>query len=397
MAGTLVQSKAELLEALLAVGVNLSAVGDRRAKLEMILHHARRLAHAQAGSLYVVRDGRLRFVAAQNDLLAIPEITCKLLDKESPVSADSLAGYVAATGGRVNIPDAYAVGGDAGFRHNRSFDRATGYRTRSILAMALKIPEGKCIGVLELINCVDSDGAVVKFPCAESSGLASLASMAAVTIHNTLLQEDLKRAQLETIIRLSVAAEFRDNDTAAHIRRMSHTSSLIARSLGLGESFAELLLQASPMHDIGKIGIPDSVLTKPGPLSPQERGIMQTHTQIGAEILKDSKNELIRTGYEVALCHHERWDGRGYPRGLAGYEIPLSARIAALADVFDALVTRRCYKQAYTLEKACGIVRAESGGQFDPAVAKAFFDVLDDIIAPYKLPARHHKSELSRK
>jgi len=365
--------------------LSLSTMPGRRDMLGVILREACKLARAEAGSLYVHRNNRLRFAAAQNDRLAMPRIIQNLLDKETPVSRDSLAGFAASTGQVLNIPDAYSLPSGGPFQHNREFDKATGYHTQSILALPLKQRYGYCVGVLELLNHVGSNGKIAPFPDVESSGLSSLASMAAVTIHNALLTEDLKQAHLDSIIRLSVAAEFRDGDTADHIKRMSRTAALIARGMGMGKDLVDLIEYASPMHDMGKIGIPDRILQKPGPLTAQERNIVEKHTVIGAKIFKGSNNELIEMAHDVALSHHERWDGTGYPDKLSGESIRISARIVGLADVFDTLVTKRCYKNPYHRNVALDIIRRESGKHFDPDVTEAFFDVLDDIILSYQL------------
>jgi response regulator RpfG family c-di-GMP phosphodiesterase len=283
----------------------------------------------------------------------------------------------------MNIPDVRHLPADVPFRWNLDFDTKTGYLTKSILAIPLMCPDGRCVGVLQLINCVDSGGKVVPFPNAESSGILTLASMAAVTIHNVLLQEQLKQSHLDSIIRLSVAAEFRDDDTARHIRRISRTSGLIASAAGLPREQVELIEYASPMHDIGKIGIPDSILRKPGPLTPEERKAVQRHTVFGAEILGQPDNDLVATARDVALAHHERWDGSGYPNGVAGEAIPLSGRIVAVADVFDALVSPRCYKKAYPLKKALSVIRAEKGKCFDPRLIEAFLGVVDSAMEAY--------------
>jgi len=377
----------QILRSLVQVGVNLSAERDVNRMLNLILLEARRLARAEAGSLYVLKWNRLRFVAAQNDKLAAMQITQHLLDKELAVSTDSLAGYVATTGEAMNIPNSYMLPAGVPFRINRHFDAMTGYRAKSILAIPLKRPNGACIGVLELFNCLDATGRTTPFADAEDSGLVTLAAMAAVTIHNALLQEDLRKAQLETIIRLSVAAEFRDNETSCHIRRISHTSALIARKMDLPDKVVELIQAASPMHDVGKIGIPDSILRKPGRLSDAEREVIKEHSVIGPEILGDPLNDLAEAAREVALTHHERWDGSGYPRGLKGDEIPLAGRIVGLADVYDALVSKRCYKEAMPVEEALEILRQDSGKAFDPKVVDAFFAALDEILMFYNDPA----------
>jgi len=174
--------------------------------------------------------------------------------------------------------------------------------------------------------------------------------------------ERIKAASLETIYRLSMAAEYKDEDTGAHIKRMGRYSAAVARRMGLDESTIETILYASPMHDLGKISIPDLILLKPGKLDPVEWEIMKQHTVIGAKILKGSDAEFIRLGETIAHYHHEKWDGSGYPNSLKGIEIPIAARIVAIADVFDALTSKRPYKEPFSVEKSLAIIR-EGGGK----------------------------------
>ena len=193
--------------------------------------------------------------------------------------------------------------------------------------------------------------------------------------------EKVKAASLETIYRLSMASEYRDEDTGTHIKRMSSYCVAIARRLGLAESVIENILYAAPMHDLGKIGIPDLVLLKPGKLDPAEWEIMKQHTVIGAKILKGSDAEFINLGEIIARWHHEKWDGSGYPDSLKGIDIPIACRIAAIADVFDALTSRRPYKEPLSVEKSQAIIREGRGSHFDPDVVDAFFAVEDEILA----------------
>ncbi len=193
--------------------------------------------------------------------------------------------------------------------------------------------------------------------------------------------EHIKEASLETIHRLSVAAEYKDEDTGAHIKRMSRYCAAIARQMGLDEHAVETILYAAPMHDVGKIGIPDKILLKPGKHDAQEWEIMKQHALIGAEILKDSDAEFIKMGEVIARSHHEKWDGSGYPDALKGAEIPIAGRIAAIADVFDALLSKRPYKEAFSLEKSLEIIKDVRGTHFDPEVVDAFFAIKDDILA----------------
>jgi putative two-component system response regulator len=190
----------------------------------------------------------------------------------------------------------------------------------------------------------------------------------------------IKSVSLEAIYRLTRAAEYKDEDTGAHIQRMSNYAAAISRKMGLGERVTESILYATPMHDIGKIGIPDRVLLKPGPLDPDEWAVMQQHTVIGARILEGSTTGIIRLGETVAWTHHEKWDGSGYPRGLKGRQIPLVGRIVAIADVFDALTSKRPYKEAFSLERSYEIIRQGRGTHFDPAVVDVFFSAQTDIL-----------------
>jgi hypothetical protein len=383
-----------ILQSLLQVGVNLSAIGDRQQMLDMILTEARKLAHAQAGQLYIMENGSLNLVCSQNDKVrpARPK-GCSAAGsrssrsfQESAIPGDCLACFVASSGRTINLPDSFNLSSGVPFRIDRSADAASGYRSVSILAIPLKrTTDGKCIGVLELVNRTHSPaGSPVPFPSDDCSAITSLAAMAAVTIHNALLQEQIKQAHLDTIIRLSVAAEYRDDDTTQHIHRVSHTSAMIARGMGLSAPMVDLIQCASPMHDIGKIGVPDAILRKCGPLSQEQREVVQQHTVIGGRILAQAPNELLAIAHDIAMWHHERWDGEGYPDKLAGERIPLAARIVGLADVFDALVTRRCYKEPYALDVALGIIHRENGKHFDTKVTNAFFLVLEQVLACYR-------------
>lgn len=184
----------------------------------------------------------------------------------------------------------------------------------------------------------------------------------------------------ETVIRLCKAAEYRDPETGAHILRMAHFSCLIAKQLGLSVADQELLLEAAPMHDIGKVGIADSILLKPGRLDEAEFAIMKQHAIFGYELLQGSSSRVLQAGAEIAKGHHEKFDGSGYPGGLKGAEIPIFSRIVAVADVFDALTSERPYKKAWELEAAVDFLVAGSGSHFDPDCVKAFLDAWEDVL-----------------
>jgi putative two-component system response regulator len=217
---------------------------------------------------------------------------------------------------------------------------------------------------------------------------AALAAMSeTIRQHNHELERqvrlrtrELRDSRLEIVRRLGLAAEYRDGHTGGHIFRISRSCALIAQHCGLDEAVCELLLHATPMHDVGKIAIADSILLKPGKLDSTEWSIMQRHTHHGAELLSGSDFEILQAARDIAYCHHEWWDGSGYPRRLRGEQIPLAARICAIADVFDALTSDRPYKVAWSAQAAVETIRRQAGSQFDPRVVEAFLQVLDDIL-----------------
>jgi putative two-component system response regulator len=192
---------------------------------------------------------------------------------------------------------------------------------------------------------------------------------------------EIREREREAVFRLARAAEFRDPETGAHIQRMAHYSQLIAAGLGLDEAQQELILEAAPMHDVGKLGTPDMILLKPGKLTPEEFAVMKQHAVIGWEILRDSSAPTLQVAAEIAHTHHEKFDGSGYPRGLAGDQIPLFGRIVAVADVFDALTSARPYKPAWELDKAWTFIAEGRGSHFDPQCVDAFLASRDQVIA----------------
>lgn len=192
--------------------------------------------------------------------------------------------------------------------------------------------------------------------------------------------QELYDTRLQIVRRLGRAAEYRDNETGLHIVRMSKISALLGEAVGMGRESCELLLNASPMHDIGKIGIPDHILLKPGSFEPHEWEIMKSHTTIGADILSGDDSDILNMAREIAFTHHEKWDGNGYPRGLRGEDIPLEGRIVAVADVFDALTSERPYKRAWSIEDALDFVRSQRGQHFDPQLVDLFMENLPAVL-----------------
>jgi putative two-component system response regulator len=192
--------------------------------------------------------------------------------------------------------------------------------------------------------------------------------------------KELNYTRLEIIRRLGRAAEYKDNETGFHVIRMSHYSRLIAKAHGSNPAWVDLVFNASPMHDVGKIGIPDKVLLKPGKLDEGEWELMKRHSEFGAKIIGNHASPLLQMSRTIALTHHEKWDGSGYPQGLAGKEIPLEGRIVAIADVFDALTSERPYKKAWSVEDAVTLIDDNSGSHFDPSLVLLFHEVLPEIL-----------------
>ncbi|MDJ0871492.1 MAG: two-component system response regulator [Gammaproteobacteria bacterium] len=192
--------------------------------------------------------------------------------------------------------------------------------------------------------------------------------------------DELNDTRLQVIRRLGRAAEFKDNETGLHVIRMSHYSRLLGLSVGMGHDEADVLFNAAPMHDIGKIGIPDRILQKPGKLDAEEWEIMKQHAEIGARIIGQHDSILLETARIIALSHHEKWNGRGYPAGLEGEKIPLVGRIVAIADVFDALTSVRPYKRAWPVDEAIELLKKEAGEHFDPALIPKFLEILPEVI-----------------
>jgi putative two-component system response regulator len=191
--------------------------------------------------------------------------------------------------------------------------------------------------------------------------------------------QDLRHSQLEIVHRLGQVAESRDPETGRHITRMSRVSAHLGKAIGLPPEQCDLILHAAPMHDIGKVGVPDSILHKTGPLDAGEQERMRLHTTVGAEILSGSRSPIVQMAEEIALTHHERWDGSGYPRGLRGTEIPLVGRICAVGDVFDALISARSYKRAWSIDDALSELQSQAGKLLDPELVEALVSVRDDL------------------
>ena len=349
-------------------------------RIKLLLSSAERISREQdVDKLLVMLSDLAR------DILEVDRCSLFLLDREKNelwtkvahgveeirVPADSgVVGWVAQRGESLVVKDAYADP-----RFNPEVDKETGYRTQNILAIPLFDKKGNVLGVFQAVNKLSGN-----FSEEDLELFTLLGGYASSAIENSLLQAKVKEAYREAIMRLSHAAEYKDPETFNHIIRVGLYAKLMGEKLGLEKEVCENLMLAAPMHDIGKIGIPDAILLKKGRLNDWEWEVMKRHTVIGYEILKDSSSELLQMAALVALDHHERWDGTGYPNGKKGEEISLWGRITSIADVFDALLSKRPYKEPWTLDRTVEHIKSLKGKAFDPKLIDLFFENIDEVM-----------------
>ena len=262
-------------------------------------------------------------------------------------------------------------------RHNRDNDIKTGYHTKSVITVPFTNNDGEIIGAYQAINKMTD---VDYFTTRDLELLSLAASYAGKSLESVMLHQEIINTQREIISTMGEVGEIRSKETGNHVKRVAEYSYVLALGLGLDIEQAELLRTASPMHDIGKVAIPDAVLNKPGKLTEEEHDIIKSHTKIGHQLLQSSKRELLRTAAIVAEQHHEKWDGTGYPHGRKGEDIHLFGRITAVADVFDALSAERVYKAAWPLDRIENLFREERGKHFDPEIIDVFFRELPKLL-----------------
>lgn len=284
-----------------------------------------------------------------------------------------LVGYSIEKDEDVIIDDAYDDP-----RFNQAVDRKTGYHTKAILVIPMKNNDGKIMGAFQAINKM-TESTVFNKKDLERLHLAS--SYSAKTIEAAMLYEEIIATQKDVIFSMAEIGESRSKETGNHVKRVAEYSRIIAKHLGMPDHECEILKMASPMHDIGKVGIPDAVLKKPGRLNAEEWEIMKTHAELGYEMLKNSNRQILKSAAIVAGEHHEKYDGTGYPNGKSGEDIHVYGRITAIADVFDALASDRVYKKAWELEKVLDLFKEERGKHFDPKMVDILFDNLDEFLA----------------
>jgi HD-GYP domain-containing protein (c-di-GMP phosphodiesterase class II) len=387
---------------LLQISQELTHIKDIDAMLDKVLGEARRFTAADAGSIYLVHGDTLVFRYVQNDTLISDDAGHHYLyqNHEMPIDETSIAGYVARTQKILRIDNAYAIPATVPYRFNRSFDDSADYRTRAILTAPLTTSQGRVIGVLQLINPLAGDLTVGTFKRPDVALISHFANQAASAIERAAMTREI-------ILRMIKMTELRDpKETGSHVHRVAAYSIEIyqkwaaARNLPRAEvkRFSDIFRIASMLHDVGKVAISDLVLKKTGPLSAQEFQLVKWHTVDGAQLFRGSTSDWDDMAAEIALNHHEKWDGTGYPGKIAGIldpalphthfgpgkrgeEIPFTARIVALADVYDALTSERSYKESWPEEKVLECIRRERGRHFDPEVVDAFLAIHDIILA----------------
>lgn len=375
------KGKVDPLQLLVNTGIALSEIDDYNQLLAQIADTAMQVGHCEGVTIYQVEGNNLRYVTSRNRVLENRGVKTPNNSFVMPISDKTISGYVALSRKILNINDVYELPEGSSYSFNPLvFDKVYGYRSRSMVALPMCDTRGTILGVLQLINHYDETG-VIPFSERVEPYLRALASQVGVVMRNATMSEELRRSRVETVKRFVKASEYHDADTGGHIERMSSYSALLAQKLGMDAYFCERIKLASMLHDVGKISIPDAILKKPGLLTDDERKIMNTHAVNGYEMLADAESPFLQMGAVIAWSHHEKWDGTGYPRGLRGEDIPLEGRIVALADVFDALCSRRCYKEAWPIENVLDIIRKSSGSQFDPQIVEVFFENLDEIYA----------------
>lgn len=398
-------SEREKLAQIINLGFEISQFKDLDVVMERILTLARRFVNAEAGSIYIREGERLKFSYTQNEVLQRKLAPGKKLVFSTfsiPMNNASISGYVACSGRSLDIADVYELPPEASYSFDKEYDRISNYRTKSMLTLPLKTSRDEVVGVLQLINAMDSDGNIRSFDSDDIPLIMHFAGNAAIA---------LERAQMTRaiILRVIKMAELRDpKETGAHVNRVASYATEIYEAWALGrgiepaeiERNKDILRMGAMLHDVGKVAISDSILKKPARLTPEEYEVMKQHTYLGARLFSDIYSDFDEAAAVIVLNHHERWDGNGYPghidpatalplpgyedghdraRGKQGEEIPVFGRVVSIADVYDALSSKRAYKESWDEAKVVGQLREDSGKYFDPEMIEAFFSRLDVI------------------
>ncbi|HBE78053.1 MAG TPA: phosphohydrolase [Firmicutes bacterium] len=371
---------------LLSIIEQLNQIKDIDSLLDHILLETRRFTHADAGSIYMVKDSVLEFSYVHNDTLALCDpVSNKYIysDFTIPLNQLSISGYVALTGKPLMIDDVYHLPEGVIYSANHDFDRLSNYRTGSMLTIPLFSCFNEIIGVIQIINAKDPRGKIIPFNEEDKSYVTFFANSAAVALERT-------RMTREIILRMTKMAELRDpKETGTHVKRVGAYTIEIYNHWATKKGIAkdeikrkkDILMIAAMLHDVGKVAISDLILNKASKLTPEEFEKIKKHTECGANLFADSYSDLDKLSALVTLTHHEKWDGTGYPAKLKGDEIPIEGRIVALADVYDALISKRIYKEPWEEHAVLAYIKEQSGIQFDPEIVMAFMETYDIIQA----------------
>ncbi len=374
------------LTTLLKVNDDLNHIKDIDSLLDAILYETRRLTNADAGSIFLLENRNLNFSYFQNDTLQKrdPLNNKQIYSNFSiPVNEKSIAGYVALKGKSLKIDDVHNLDYKVPYSFNNSFDEISGYSTQSMMTIPLVTTRSQVIGVMQIINARDSSGKPIPFTQSDESYLNFFAGSATSAIEKAKMTREM-------ILRMIKMAELRDpKETGSHVNRVASYSIEIFQkwaerhNLTYKEikNYKDILRIAAMLHDVGKVAISDIILKKPARLNDDEFKIMKTHAYQGAKLFHGNVSDLDALSYDIAYTHHERWDGRGYPRRLQGENIPLPGRIVALADVYDALISARVYKPAWQETEVIAMLEKESGHHFDPELVEIFLSIYDVIKA----------------
>jgi response regulator RpfG family c-di-GMP phosphodiesterase len=394
----------EKLQEIIRLSSEVTKINDLDLLLEKILAKARAFVNADAGSIYIRENEQLQFSHSQNETLSRklpPERKLIYTAFALPINNSSIAGYVANTGDILNLSDVYEIPATVPYGFSKNFDLVSHYRSKSMLTVPLKTNRGDIIGVLQMINAQDELGDIISFSKEDEHLMSHFANTASIAI---------ERAQMTRaiILRMISMAELRDPmETGAHVNRVAGYSVEIFEAWAKRQSISQkiidekkdILRPAAMLHDVGKVAISDLILRKPARLNNDEYEIIKQHTLLGARLFANPKTEFDEAALEVALTHHEHWNGKGYPgfldvltgKPLPGFseggnprpkkkeEIPVFGRVVALADVYDALSSYRSYKEPWDEERVLELIQDESNKQFDPSIVEAFFSCLDVI------------------
>lgn len=400
----MLNEKQKLTE-IINLGLEVAQVKDIDVLLERLLTEARQFVNADAGSIYIKEGNELKFSYTQNETIRnkLPEGKKLIYSTFTiPINEKSIAGHAALTGKTLNIKDVYNLPDRAPYSFDRQYDEISSYRTKSMLTFPLKTHRGDVIGALQLINAIDRDKNIIPFAEEDEPFIMHFANNAAIAVERAMMTRAI-------ILRMIRMAELRDpKETGAHVNRVASYSVEIYETWALQSGISEkeinrnrdILRMAAMLHDVGKVAISDVILKKPARLDINELEIMKQHTYLGARLFSDAYSEFDETASLVALNHHEKWDGTGYPGhidivtgkplpnfesgkgaalGKKEEEIPLFGRIVAIADVYDALSSRRVYKEPWDESRVLETLKQDSGKHFDPDLVSVFFASLDVI------------------